>query len=130
MPQEDKFKREIDRIGLVLAKLLSMLLNKTDHPQEAVKSVMQQTYHELGIDLEIFLALKEGDDVDYLVHEKKFSTEHLRNFGNLLYELANRTTDVEKKQLLLKKVKNIYRYVSANASTLYLDVEYRLKEMG
>jgi len=130
MAQEDKFKREIDRIGLALAKLLSMLLNKADQPEEAVKAVVQQTYHELGIDLEEFLALKESDDVDFLVKDKKFSIDHLRNFGNLLYELAHKTTDEQKKQLLLKKVKNIYRYVSANASTLYLDVEYRLKELG
>ena len=129
MAQEDKFKKEIDRIGLVLAKLLGMLLNKKDHPQEAVQDVMQQTYDELGIDIEQLLAVTDGDDIDFLVNNKKFSTEHLKHFGDLLYELA-RYSNAQQQKLLLAKAMNIYRYISAHARTLYLDIEYRLKDQS
>ena len=130
MPKEDKFKREIDRIGIVLAKLLSMMLHK-DYPYgETMNNVSQQLRSELGLDLDEFLAMKDGDDAQFLVKENAFSVEHLRNFANMLYDLAQKATDAQQKALLQKKALNIYEYIHAHpGGTIYLDVEYRIREL-
>ena len=128
MPQEDKIKREIDRIGLVLAKLLGIQLNKNNHHEEAVKDVVLKVQDELDIDLPAFL--NNDDAVQYLVKEKNFSHDHLRIFANLLYETAACTTDSAQKAQLKSKALHIYEYINANASgTLYLDVVYRIREL-
>jgi len=129
MPQEDKIKREIDRIGLVLAKLLSMLLHK-DYPDNATVDIATQLRSALDIDLNIFLFLNKGDDIHFLVSERQFSIENLRSLANLIYDLAHKTNNDETRQKLLSKSLNIYEYVSANNhGTMFLDVEYRLKQM-
>ncbi len=128
MPQEDKIKREIDRIGLVLAKLLSTLLHKDFQNTEEEVYFSQQLKSELGIDVEAFLALEDSDALRLLVSDRKFTTENLRQFGNLLYELGHRSA--QRKEALLNKALSVYSYISANAGgTLFLDVEYRLKEL-
>ena len=131
MPQEDKIKREIDRIGMIIGMIINKLLDKHNLPEECVKDVVQQTKDELNIDLEAFLALEKGGDLNFLVDEKEFSIEQLRSFGNLLYELAYKTNDEPKKNGMLQKPLNIYEYVRANSNgTLFLDVEYRIKELS
>ena len=126
MPQQDKIKREIDRIGLMLAKLLSMVLSKNYENPEVNAAFVQQFNEEL----DEFLALNNADDIALLINENKFTIDNLRHFGNLLYELAQRTNDQQNKEQLLKKALRIYEYVNANSGgTMYLDVEYRLKEL-
>ncbi len=130
MAQQDKIKREIDRIGLALAKLLSIALNKNSHREDSVKDVMQQTQNELEINLPRFLEMDNNDSVQYLLKEKNFSLNHLRLFANLLYETAGNTEDSAEHSKLKNKALNIYGYIHANANgTLYLDVVYRLKEL-
>ena len=126
MPQQEKIKREVDRIGLMLAKLLSVLLNKSVDNTEANAEFIQQ----FNAELDEFLAMNNTDDIHSLVDDKKFTIENLRHFGNLLYELAQRTDDEQKKAQLLKKALHVYEYINDNSKgTLYLDVEYRLKEL-
>src|ERR1700744_5099393 len=123
MPQEDKIKREIDRIGLVLAKLLSIMLHK-EHPNSGINDIAIQLRSELDIDLDGLLAMSDKQALDMLVIDKKFSTDHLRNFANLLYDLAHKSTDDEQQQMLLKKSLAVYEYIHTNSNgTLFLDVE-------
>ena len=130
MAQEDKIKREIDRIGLVLAKLLNILLHKNNHHEEAINDFVQQTKNELDIDLPSFLEMDNNDSLQYLVKEKNFSHEHLRAFANLLYEIAGNTTNQEQERKLKNKALVIYEYIHVNGGgTLYLDVVYRIKEL-
>ena len=130
MPQQDKIKREIDRIGLALSKLLGLFLQKPFNHSDAQGYIAQQLRSELDIDLEVFLEMQTGPDLHFLIEDKKFSIEHLRNFANLLYELAHKTDDVHKKKQLQDKALNIYKYIDSNGQgTLYLDVQYRIKEL-
>ncbi len=130
MAQEDKIKRELDRIGMIIGMLVNKLLDKHNVPEEAIKDIMQQVQDELSIDLEAFLNVEKEDGLHFLVNQKKFSIENLRNFGDLLYELGYKTNDRHRKDQLLTKACDVYEYVSNNANgTLFLDVEYRLKEL-
>lgn len=131
MAQEDKIKREIDRIGLVLAKILGILLNKNNHHDEAVKDVVVQTQNELDIDLPVLLAMDHDDSIELLIKEKGFSNDHLKLFADLLYETAGNSTGSAQQALLRTKALAIYQYVQANANgTMYLDVIYRIKELA
>lgn len=127
MAQEDKIKRETDKTGLMLAKLLSKALDKNAEHTEEERAFIQQ----FNAELDIFLAMKNGEGVNYLVEEKNFSIKNLLNFGHLIYELAHRTDDEQKKEQLLKKALEIYEYIHENGNgTLYLDVETRIKELS
>jgi len=130
MPQEDKFKREIDRIGLVLAKLLDLLLDKGRFSNEEVAHFMQQCKTALNIDIDEFLHMDKEAGLDLLIKDHQFSNENLRNFGHMLYDLAHKTDDENQKELLLNKALHIYEYLVNNSKgTLYLDVLYRMKEL-
>ena len=130
MPQEDKFKREIDRIGLVLAKLLDLLLGKGQFSNDEVAHFIQQCKAVLDIDLDEFLKLDKKAGLDLLINDHKFSNENLRNFGHMLYDLAHKTTDENQTELLLNKALHVYEYLVNNSKgTLYLDVLYRIKEL-
>jgi hypothetical protein len=131
MPQDDKFKREIDRVGLALAKLISKLLHIKYHHDDTLPGFIQEFQSELDIDLDTFLQLKNGEEIKYLVNSRSYSVDNLRNLGNILYEMAHKTNDAEQKKSLLEKTRTIYEYVSAHSGgTLFLDVDSRLKELG
>ena len=131
MPQEDKFKREIDRIGLVLAKLLDLLLGNGRFSNEEVEHFMMQCKTALNIDIELFLNMDQSVGIDFLIKDNKFSNENLRNFGHMLYDLAQKSTDVQLKVKLMDKAKDVYKYLTENNNgTLYLDVLYRMKELN
>ena len=130
MAQQDKIKREIDRIGLALAKLLGLLLHKNNNNDEAVKDIVRQTQDELNIDLPAFLLMNNNDSIQYLAKEKNFSADHLRAFANLLFEASANTTDQQQQGKLKMKALAIYEHINANANGIvYLDVLYRIKEL-
>ena len=129
MAQEDKFKREIDRIGMLLAKLLGLLLHRPDDTRDYVSDVMQQAHNELAIDVQGLLEMSDPDALNYLITDHKFSNDHLRQFANLLYEMALLDGGAHNSNLR-KKALAIYEYLQANANgTVYLDVLYRVKEL-
>jgi hypothetical protein len=130
MAQEDKIKREIDRIGLVLAKLLNMALKKDVPYAGEVESIAKTLQSELDIDLGELLEMNDRDDVRWLVNNKGFSVEHVRGFANVLYDLAQKTTTLQSKDQLLRKARNLYQYIDANSgTTVFFDVKMRLKEI-
>jgi len=130
MPQEDKFKREIDRISLVLAKLLDLLLGNGQFSNEEVAHFMQQCDTALSLDMDEYLRKGKEEGMEYLIENLKFSDDNLRNFGHLLYNLAQKTMNEEQRTTLREKASHIYEYlVSHNNGTLYLDVLQRMKEL-
>lgn len=127
MPQQDKFKREIDKIGLVLAKLLGLLIGKTNRHEEVIREVEQGMERELQMDVAELLNMDNSELILYLKEKKKFSVEHMKLLGDLLYELAIKTPDTARYDLLREKSRIIYTYVSGNSKIYYLDVAQRLK---
>jgi len=117
-------------IGIVLGKLINILLQRRDPTKDPISVISQQLSTELDIDFTSFLLMEEDAALDYLINVKKFSLEHLRVFGNLLYSMATETDDAKVKQKLTSSALAIYKYISANGKgTMYLDVEYRVKEL-
>jgi hypothetical protein len=130
MPQEDKIKREIDRIGVLLAKLLGLLSDKNNPVAQVFDEVVQHTKSELGIDIILLLEMNNDRVLQYLLMEKQFSNDHLRSFANLLYEAAVKTDDPQQKGQLRSRALSMYEYLQTHSNgTLFLDDLYKIKEL-
>ena len=116
---------------MIIGMLINKLPDRDAPPEETVMTVSQQLKHELDIDLPAFLAMNDEDAVRYLTVEKRYSIDQLRLFANLLYEMTLKEAEPELRAALRKKALKIYEHVHANnQGTLFLDVEYRLKELA
>jgi hypothetical protein len=90
MPQEDYIKREIDKLGKLLAKALADLLglkSKGKLPEgiEAANVILQS---ELELDLNALLSIPENELLTVL-SRKKLSNVHLEYIADVLFESAD-----------------------------------------
>ncbi len=130
MAQEDKIKRELDMIGIVLGKLFNKLTNKPDVPVDGFQLTSIQLKSELDLDLQAIINLDNDDMLNLLINTKKFTIEHLRVLANLLRNLARFNNESNYTNSLNAKALAIYDYISANGKgTMYLDVELNIKEL-
>ena len=128
MPQEDKYKRETEKIGQLLALLMDRLMH-AGGLQDPFSFVKEQLKSEAELDLDMWLGMNDKEDIAFLVSEKHFSTDHLRVLGDVLYQLAYKSGS-QKEALLKRKALVLYEYISANNNgTLYYDLHYRIKEL-
>jgi len=130
MAQEDKLKKQIDKVSLLLSKLINKLLQQNSENEESFNVISESLKSELDIDLAKVLGMNDKEEVEYLIGNKKFSIDHLREFGDLIYELAYHTADADLKNKLNRKALIIYEYITANGKgILFLDVQYKIKEL-
>jgi len=131
MPQEDKLKREIDRVGLALAQLLSKFLGNGDSFEQALPQIALQVSEQLDLDLHVLLNLPDEDALDLLLNGKKFSSNHIKALADLLYQISINELDPMLFVNLRHKARLLYEYVNSHgAGTLHFDVYYRLKELN
>jgi len=127
MGQEDKLRREIDRVGQLLALLLDKLLHK-NLPADTFNYIDQELQSKLDLDLDKFLLMNDREDISYLIENRHLSLDNLRVFGDLLYQLAYK--DADRKHQLLKKALILYEYVQDSGNgTLYYDLRYKIQEL-
>ncbi|HXS37786.1 MAG TPA: hypothetical protein VN721_13870 [Flavipsychrobacter sp.] len=130
MAQEDKLKKQIDKISLLLSKLTNKLLQQNNEQKDVLNVVSSSLESELNIDLFKVLEMNDKEEVEYLIRDKEFSIDHLREFGDLIFELAYRITDSDLKNKLNRKALIIYEYITANGKgIIFLDVQYKIKEL-
>lgn len=125
MGQEDKFKREIDKIGLLLAKLLSKLLLIKDNKEEAVNDVVAQinegVLHQAGS----LAAMTPEQLIVYLRDDQHMQVDNLKKMADVLFELSEQADAAQYRLQSLA----LYEYVHANgAGTVYFDVMHRLNK--
>ncbi|MBN1988110.1 MAG: hypothetical protein JW783_01775 [Bacteroidales bacterium] len=83
--QEDYFKREIDRLGQVLAKLILSLLGKSSNQgSDEVVFAITNSFAELDIDLEALLACTPANASDKVWDKLGNSTPLLEQFADSL----------------------------------------------
>ncbi|MCW3101888.1 MAG: hypothetical protein JWO09_328 [Bacteroidetes bacterium] len=90
MPQEDYIKKEIDKLGKLLAKALADLVRLKSKGQlsDALNVTDQTLRTELGIDLEALCALPQNELLPFLAAEKKLSNVQMELIADLLFESA------------------------------------------
>jgi hypothetical protein len=128
MPQEDYIKREIDRLGKVLAKALADLLGTKarGNSHEGLHAINNVLISELEIDLDGLLLLPESELLSYLVKTKKLNNAQMEILGDLLFESAvgeDPVTDAIK----YRKTLSIYNAITENELTYSVNRHYKIK---
>lgn len=126
MPQEDYIKREIDKLGKVLAKALADLLGlkSTGNFQDGIKSVNDILQSELKTDINILSNLPENDLLPFLAN-KNLNNNHLELIADLLFESAAECS-IEECRNKYSRALLIYRFVTENDISYSINRHYKI----
>ncbi len=107
MEQEDYIKKQIDRLGQVLGKILANLLGFKNQADilSGIESVNQAFKSELDLDLEELITVSPEKFMNTLLETKKFSEENLEKLSNIFLHLAKET---DQGNLENERVKSLY----------------------
>ncbi len=135
MEQEDYIKRQIDKLGEVLGKILSDLIglkNQADI-QSGIDSVNQAFINELNLDLNELIAVSNEDFINTLLDTKKFSNESLEKLGDILLLLAQeveqRNSDNNNVRKLIGKSLIIFEYIDRVSACYSIDRNSKIEEI-
>jgi hypothetical protein len=130
MPQEDYFKREIDKLGKLLAKALADLLNlkSANKLTDGIESVNQIFKTELNVTIDSLLQISENEFLPFLVNAKSLNNNQLELIADILVE----TADNSEKKLSLnayQKALLLYKYVTENESDYSVNRHYKAESI-
>ena len=131
MPQEDYFKREIDKLGKFLAKALSDLrhLKSVGKVQEGIDKVNKTFETELDISVDSLLDLPVNEFLDLLINSKKISTLRMEYIADILSEIADNLENT-KALTAYKKALTLYKYIVDNESDYYIGRHYKIERIS
>jgi hypothetical protein len=127
MPQEDYFKREIDKLGKILAKALSGLngLKLEGRLPEGIEEINSVFQTELGIDLLALISLPEKEFLSFLLIEKKLNNLQLELIADLLFEsVSDQDPDTASK---CSKALVLYKAVTENESDYSINRRFKIE---
>jgi len=115
MPQEDFIKREIDKLGKILAKALADLLGlKLDGKvNEGVDALNVTLKKELNFTIEELIDLPEDELFSFLITTKKLNNNQLELLADMLVQVAETSND-NRSTIAYKKALIIYKSVTEN----------------
>lgn len=106
MPLQDYLKRQIDQLGLVLAKLLSKLLDIKHNSNSALMSeaINDVLTAELSMSIEDISRIEKSVFLDLIQKEKAFNSTNIQLLTDVFFEfaLALESGNTLKKMLLEK----------------------------
>jgi hypothetical protein len=128
LPQEDYIKREIDRLGKVLAKALSDLLGLRSEGklQEGIQSANETLRSELDIDLDILVSLPEKELL-LLLTQKGLTNSHLGLIADLLAESISGPATADEQKL--SRALLIYSFVSNNDLSYSMERHLKIEKI-
>jgi hypothetical protein len=108
LEQEDYIKKQIDKLGQVLGKILADLLGFKNQADilSGIESVNQAFKSELDLDLEELITVSPEKFMNTLLETKKFSEENLEKLSNIFLHLAKET---DQGNLENERVKSLYK---------------------
>jgi hypothetical protein len=126
LPQEDYIKREIDKLGKVLAKALADLLGlkSTGNFREGIQSVNNILQSELNTDIDTLANLPENDLLPFLA-KKNLSNNHLELLADLLFESAAERPKEECRNKYSRALL-IYHFVTENDISYSINRRYKI----
>jgi hypothetical protein len=127
MARYDLFKKLIEQLGLVLAKLIFNLKNDLaqgdiEESLESVNTVFQEEFERDFLEIE---NLSEEEFVELLKSNKKLNTENLEHLAELFY-LIGKSNENKK---LLKKSKTIIEYILNSTKTFSFQHQQKIQEI-
>ena len=125
---EDYIRREIDKIGKMLAAILQKIGILRETKSDDLVNVAKLELVE-GLNLDIDELLKKEDFIEILIDEYNFNYDNLEKFADLLFDFIEATDDTDERQSLARCIINIYKYLDENTNTISFHRHYILKEL-
>ncbi len=134
MEQQDYLKKQIDQLGLVLAKLLGDILGLKSQGKEteSILLVDKVLKNELGTDISELATIPKDKFIETLKLKGIIGNENLDRLADILLNIANENQDKNAKNKFLERVIEIYKFLEKNDKTYsfdrYLKIE-KIKKM-
>ena len=125
---EDYIKREIDKIGKMLAAIIQKIGVLKETKSDDVVNVAKLELVE-GLNLDIDELLQKEEFIEILIQEHHFNNDNLEKFADLIFDFIEATDDTDEKQNLIRCIVNIYKYLDESSNTISFHRHYILKEL-
>ena len=125
---EDYIKREIDKIGKMLAAIIQKIGVLKETKSDDVVNVAKLELVE-GLNLDIDELLQKEEFIEILIQEHHFNNDNLEKFADLIFDFIEATDDTDEKQNLIRCIVNIYKYLDENSNAISFHRHYILKEL-
>ncbi len=120
MERRDYLMMQVEQLGAVLRKLLSMLLNTKDIGTETTAVIDQELSENLGYNTDELLAIEDDRWIETLLNTGRFNTENLEKLADLLLSMAeNDSTGIRDR--LYRKSLMIYKYLEKSEKTYSME---------
>ena len=133
MYRRDYFKKQVDQLGEMLAKLLADILRvKSGNPGDQTEVMSTSRFRELtGIDLNDIPESDDPDAIKQLLEKHQLSPEHLHVTADIFVEMADIqvSTNPDAALRLYKKSLVLYQYLSKNQSTYSLEMHWKMERI-
>lgn len=129
MAQEDYLKKQIDQLGLVLARLFSDLLGRKDMGQlnDGIETINQALENELGLDIQKLADIPSDNLIDTLKTQQGLTNESLDKLADILLFIADNNPGDHKK--LYAQCLTIYEHLEKTDSTYVLDRHWKIERI-
>ncbi len=131
MGQEDRLKREIDKLGQVLERLLSSLkvLKTSGHTDKIKATANKELKESLGFSFEEIVAQPQETLIAFLKNQP-LSTFQIGLLGDILYETTEIDNLSNKQDIELReKTLIIYDYLLKNDTTYSYERHFKLNKI-
>lgn len=135
MGQEDYLKKQFDRLGRVLAKILADLLGlkyTLDIDQE-IKIITEFKESELGFNLREIMDLPNKGFIQQLTGEQNFNNESLEILADIFLVILEKASNQEenriKKKMLAEKCILIWEYLEKTEAAYSMDRNLKIERI-
>ena len=127
----DYFKKEIEKIGEVLSRIVATILRSCTGTEafKTINNTAKTLKAELHLDLDDILNQEDAATIAVL-ESKKFSTSNIKAMADALYLLAIKNEGWALNERMRQKALALYKYiVLTDQKTMYFDVAPRIQEL-
>jgi len=125
--QEDYILREIQKISVLLQRLVKMLVPVAlEEAEKDLEMVRTELCEEIGMEPENIVEMELVDLLDKLKPENGFDIENAELLADLLLEYAQKAKDVDVK--MYKRILDLYEYVNETTKTYSFNREAKIME--
>lgn len=130
MEQQDYLKRQIDQLSRILGKVLTDLIGLKNKGQliDGIEMTNQTLKSELNLDIKELIDIRTAVFINVLVSEKGFVNDSLDKFAEILWLIADQSTDVDKREMY-NKCLLIYQFLEKTDKTYSLARQLKIKEL-
>lgn len=126
MEKQDYIMKQVDKLGLVLGKILADFLGLKSRGQvnTGIEVTIQSLKSELDIDINELVDIPTGDLINKLKLEKKLTNENINRFVEILLLVADNNSDWDKS--VYEKCLAIYEYLHEEDSIYSFEREWKI----